>query len=212
MASRCARGSPSPTPSRSSAALIVFAGAAVRRAQRAARSRSSARAALDAGRPCARASCARRRAQGTPLTVEREAGDGPARHGTRVYATEELRSLLERVPGYFIVLRPRRPADLQLGRHPSAPATRTASAIDAGRGAARARTAQGISVAVSDSLFGGRLLLAARRDPALLAQHHPRRRRRARRPIAELSPTPARRHAARRLSRSSSSSRSASPT
>ena len=33
--------------------------------------------------------------QGTPLTVEREAGEGSGRHGTRVYATEEMRSLMD---------------------------------------------------------------------------------------------------------------------
>jgi signal transduction histidine kinase len=102
--------------------------------------------------------------QGTPLTVERTTGDG--RHGTRVYATEELRALMERVPGYFIVYdRDDRQIYSSVGLRQLPPEDR--AAID--EVAVRLVPAgEGALVSVSDSLFAGRLLLAARRDPVLL--------------------------------------------
>jgi two-component system, OmpR family, sensor kinase len=104
--------------------------------------------------------------QGTPLTVEREAGEGAGRHGTRVYATEEMRSLLERVPGYFIVYdRDDRQIYSSIGLRQLPPDDR--AAID--EAAVKLKPeGEGALVSVTDSLFGGRLLLAARRDPVLL--------------------------------------------
>lgn len=104
--------------------------------------------------------------QGTRLTVEREAGEGSGRHATRVYATEEMRSLMERLPGYFIVYdRDDRQIYSSVGIRQLPDEDR--SAIDEAA-VQLVPGGQGISVEVSDSLFGGRLLLAARRDPALL--------------------------------------------
>src|SRR6476661_1585256 len=104
--------------------------------------------------------------QGTPLTVEREAGEGSGRHGTRVYATEEMRSLMERLPGYFIVYdRDDRQIYSSVGIRQLPDEDR--SAIDEAA-VGLVPGGQGISVEVSDTLFGGRLLLAARRDPVLL--------------------------------------------
>ncbi|NUO38007.1 MAG: HAMP domain-containing protein [Gemmatimonadaceae bacterium] len=104
--------------------------------------------------------------QGTKLTVEREAGEGSGRHGTRVYATEELRSLMERLPGYFIVYdRDDRQIYSSVGIRQLPDEDR--SAIDEAA-VQLVPGGQGISVEVSDSLFSGRLILAARRDPALL--------------------------------------------
>ena len=104
--------------------------------------------------------------QGTKLTVEREAGEGSGRHGTRVYATEEMRSLMERLPGYFIVYdRDDRQIYSSVGIRQLPDEDR--SAIDEAA-VQLVPGGQGISVEVSDSLFSGRLLLAARRDPALL--------------------------------------------
>jgi signal transduction histidine kinase len=102
--------------------------------------------------------------QGTPLT--REAPDPTGKHGTRVYATEEMRSLLERVPGYFIVYdRDDRQLYSSIGLRQLPDDDR--AAID--QAAVRlVPDGEGALVSVSDSLFGGRLLLAARRDPALL--------------------------------------------
>ncbi len=104
--------------------------------------------------------------EGTALTVERDAGQGAGRHGTRVYATEDMRALLERVPGYFIVYdRDDRQIYSSVGIRQLPDEDRLAidqAAVELVPGG------QGISVEVSDSLFGGRLLLAARRDPALL--------------------------------------------
>ena len=104
--------------------------------------------------------------QGTTLTVEREAGEGSGKHGTRVYATEELRSLMERLPGYFIVYdRDDRQIYSSVGIRQLPDEDRLAideAAVSLVPGG------QGISVEVSDTLFGGRLLLAARRDPVLL--------------------------------------------
>jgi two-component system OmpR family sensor kinase len=101
--------------------------------------------------------------QGTPLTVERESGDS---HSKRVYATEEMRSLLERVPGYFIVYdRDDRQIYSSIGLRQLPEEDRTA--ID--ESAVRLKPdGEGALVSVSDSLFRGRLLLAARRDPVLL--------------------------------------------
>jgi signal transduction histidine kinase len=104
--------------------------------------------------------------EGTPLTVERESGEGAGRHGTRVYATEEMRSLLERVPGYFIVYdRDDRQIYSSIGLRQLPPDDR--AAID--EAAVKLKPdGEGALVSVTDSLFGGRLLLAARRDPVLL--------------------------------------------
>jgi two-component system OmpR family sensor kinase len=102
--------------------------------------------------------------QGTPLT--REAPDPTGKHGTRVYATEEMRSLLERVPGYFIVYdRDDRQLYSSIGLRQLPDDDR--AAID--EAAVRlVPDGEGALVSVGDSLFGGRLLLAARRDPVLL--------------------------------------------
>jgi two-component system OmpR family sensor kinase len=102
--------------------------------------------------------------EGTALTVERPTGDSTER--SRVYATEAMRSLLERVPGYFIVYdRDDRQIYSSIGLRQLPPDDR--AAID--EAAVRLRPdGEGALVSVSDSLFGGRLLLAARRDPVLL--------------------------------------------
>jgi two-component system OmpR family sensor kinase len=104
--------------------------------------------------------------EGTRLTVEREAGEGSGKHGTRVYATEDLRSLMERLPGYFIVYdRDDRQIYSSVGIRLLPDDDRSAidqAAVELVPGG------QGISVEVSDSLFRGRLLLAARRDAVLL--------------------------------------------
>jgi signal transduction histidine kinase len=104
--------------------------------------------------------------EGTKLTVEREAGEGSGKHGTRVYATEDLRSLMERLPGYFIVYdRDDRQIYSSVGIRQLPDDDRSAidqAAVELVPGG------QGISVEVSDSLFRGRLLLAARRDAVLL--------------------------------------------
>ena len=102
--------------------------------------------------------------EGTPLTFERETGD--SLHTRRVYATEAMRSLLERVPGYFIVYdRDDRQIYSSVGLRQLPEEDR--SAIDEAA-VKLVPGGQGISVSVSDSLFRGRLLLAARRDPVLL--------------------------------------------
>ncbi|HEX5970563.1 MAG TPA: hypothetical protein VFY85_01485, partial [Gemmatimonadaceae bacterium] len=102
--------------------------------------------------------------QGDTLTTLRRVGEGP--NDLRVSGTEELRSLLERVPGYFIVYdKDDRQIYSSIGIR-QLPAEDRA-AID--ETAVRLRPdGEGALVSVSDSLFGGRLLLAARRDPVLL--------------------------------------------
>ncbi len=101
--------------------------------------------------------------QGTPLTVERATGDP---RGTRVYATEAMRSLLERVPGYFIVYdRDDRQLYSSVGLRQLPPDDR--AAIDEAA-LKLVPDGEGALVSVSDSLFGGKLLLAARRDSELL--------------------------------------------
>jgi signal transduction histidine kinase len=102
--------------------------------------------------------------QGTPLTVERERGDSLQRK--QVYATEAMTSILERVPGYFIVYdRDDRQIFSSIGIRQLPEDDR--SAID--EAAVRLTPdGPGALVSVSDSLFRGRLLLAARRDPSLL--------------------------------------------
>ncbi|HEY2066952.1 MAG TPA: HAMP domain-containing sensor histidine kinase [Gemmatimonadaceae bacterium] len=103
-------------------------------------------------------------AQGTALTFERPAPD--ARTGTRAYATEAMRSLLERVPGYFIVYdRDDRQLYSSIGIRQLPAEDRTA--VDETAVSLRPNGDAAL-VSVTDSLFGGRLLLAARRDPALL--------------------------------------------
>ena len=144
--------------------LIIFA-AALYFARNARRQQDLGTAALGQGdRALAFLRAASR--EGTTLTVEREAGEGSGKHGTRVYATEDLRSLLERVPGYFIVYdRDDRQIYSSVGIRQLPDEDR--SAIDEAA-VKLVPGGQGISVEVSDTLFGGRLLLAARRDPALL--------------------------------------------
>jgi two-component system, OmpR family, sensor kinase len=102
--------------------------------------------------------------QGTPLTTLRRGGEGP--NDVRVAGTEELRSLLERVPGYFIVYdKDDRQIYSSIGIRQLPLEDR--AAID--EAAVRLRPdGEGALVSVSDTLFGGKLLLAARRDPALL--------------------------------------------
>jgi two-component system OmpR family sensor kinase len=102
--------------------------------------------------------------EGVPLTVERPLGDSA--HRTTVYATEEMRNILERVPGYFIVYdRDDRQIYSSVGIRQLPEDDRTAIDASAVR---LTPDGPGALVVVSDSLFGGRLLLAARRDPMLL--------------------------------------------
>ena len=102
--------------------------------------------------------------EGDTLTTLRRVGEGP--NDLRVSGTDELRSLLERVPGYFIVYdKDDRQIYSSIGIR-QLPAEDRA-AID--ETAVRLQPdGEGALVAISDSLFGGRLLLAARRDPVLL--------------------------------------------
>lgn len=102
--------------------------------------------------------------EGRALTTEREMGD--AEQPKRVFATEAMRSLLERVPGYFIVYdRDDRQIYSSIGIRQLPDEDR--AAVDEA-GVRLVPNGEGALVSVSDSLFGGRLLLAARRDPALL--------------------------------------------
>jgi signal transduction histidine kinase len=102
--------------------------------------------------------------EGDTLTTLRRVGEGP--NDLRVSGTEELRSLLERVPGYFIVYdKDDRQIYSSIGIR-QLPAEDRA-AID--ETAVRLQPdGEAALVPVSDSLFGGRLLLAARRDSVLL--------------------------------------------
>ena len=102
--------------------------------------------------------------EGTPLTTVRRVGAGP--NELRVSGTEQLRSLLERVPGYFIVYdKDDRQIYSSIGIR-QLPAEDRATIDEA---AVRLKPdGEGVIVSVSDSLFGGRLLLAARRDAVLL--------------------------------------------
>jgi two-component system OmpR family sensor kinase len=102
--------------------------------------------------------------EGTRLTYEREMGDSA--QPKRVFATEDMRALLERVPGYFIVYdRDDRQIYSSIGIRQLPLDDR--STIDEA-GVRLAPDGEGALVSVSDSLFSGRLLLAARRDPVLL--------------------------------------------
>jgi signal transduction histidine kinase len=102
--------------------------------------------------------------EGTPLTTLRRGGDSP--NDLRVAGTEQLRSLLERVPGYFIVYdKDDRQIYSSIGIR-QLPAEDRAAIDEA---AVRLQPdGEGALVSVSDTLFGGKLLLAARRDPVLL--------------------------------------------
>ncbi len=101
--------------------------------------------------------------EGTILTVEREMGD--VLQPKRVFATEAMRSILERVPGYFIVYdRDGRQIYSSVGIRQLPEEDRLA--IDQA-GVRLQPDGEGALVSVSDSLFRGRLLLAARRDAAL---------------------------------------------
>ncbi len=102
--------------------------------------------------------------EGQVLTVVRARGDSSGR--TRVYATEALASLLERVPGYFIVYDPEdRQIFSSIGIR-QLPADDRSAIDDVAVGLKP--NGEGALVPVRDSLFHGRLLLAARRDPVLL--------------------------------------------
>jgi two-component system OmpR family sensor kinase len=102
--------------------------------------------------------------QGTTLTIEREMGD--AEQPKRVFATEKMRSLLERVPGYFIVYdRDDRQIYSSIGIRQLPDEDRAAIDETAVR---LVPSGEGALVTVTDTLFRGRLLLAARRDPALM--------------------------------------------
>jgi two-component system, OmpR family, sensor kinase len=102
--------------------------------------------------------------EGTTLTTLRRGGDSP--NDLRVAGTEQLRSLLERVPGYFIVYdKDDRQIYSSIGIR-QLPAEDRAAIDEA---AVRLEPdGEGALVSVSDTLFGGKLLLAARRDPVLL--------------------------------------------
>jgi two-component system, OmpR family, sensor kinase len=102
--------------------------------------------------------------EGTQLTVERDVGDD--RRSKVVFASEAMRSILARVPGYFIVYdRDDRQIYSSIGIRQLPLDDR--SSID--ETAVRLTpNGPGALVSVSDSLFRGRLLLAARRDPVLL--------------------------------------------
>ena len=101
--------------------------------------------------------------EGKALTIERPCGESEV--GRCVYATDEARALLERVPGYFIVYdRDDRQLYSSIGIRQLSEDDR--SAID--EVAVHIRPdGSGALVSISDSLFRGRLLLAARRDPVL---------------------------------------------
>ena len=103
------------------------------------------------------------RDEGREMTVERATGDSPGR--TQVLATDEMRSMLERVPGYFIVYdRDDRQIYSSVGIRQLPQEDRLA--ID--QSAVRLKPGgEGALVSVSDSLFNGRLLLGARRDASL---------------------------------------------
>jgi two-component system OmpR family sensor kinase len=101
---------------------------------------------------------------GRTLTLERASGDSGQR--TRVVASDAMRSILERVPGYFIVYdRDDRQLYSSIGIRQLPEEDR--STIDEVAVKLKPGGA-GALVSVSDTLLRGRLLLAARRDPALL--------------------------------------------
>lgn len=102
-------------------------------------------------------------ASGRNLTVERGCETGAR---TCVYATEALTSLLERVPGYYVLYdRDDRQIYSSVGIRQLFPEDR--EAID--EFALRLTPGgEGALLSVSDSLFPGRLLMLARTDPALL--------------------------------------------
>src|SRR5690242_15433632 len=102
--------------------------------------------------------------QGDTLTTLRRTGERP--NDLRVTGTDALRSLLERVPGYFIVYdKDDRQIYSSIGIR-QLPAEDRAAIDEA---AVRLQPdGEGALVSVCDSLFGGKLLLAARRDPVLL--------------------------------------------
>lgn len=101
---------------------------------------------------------------GKVLTEERPCGE--KRDSRCVYATKDMSDLLERVPGYFLVYdRDDRQIYSSIGIRQLAEEDR--SAID--QSAVRLTPdGAGALVSLSDTLFGGSLLLGARKDPALL--------------------------------------------
>jgi two-component system, OmpR family, sensor kinase len=103
---------------------------------------------------------------GDTLTVERPLGDASGK--TVIYASDAMRSLMERVPGYFIVYdRDNRQIYSSIGIRQLHEEDRSAIDETAVRLLPNGR---GALVSVTDSLFNGKLLLAARRDPALLPE------------------------------------------
>jgi signal transduction histidine kinase len=106
------------------------------------------------------------RQRGDILTIERPIGDSGSKKV--LYASEAMRSLMERVPGYYIVY------DRDDRRIYSSVGLRMLPEEDQGvidETAVRLLpNGAGALVSVSDSLFSGKLLLAARRDPALLPE------------------------------------------
>ena len=100
---------------------------------------------------------------GKVLTEERPCGE--RRDGRCVFATVELRDLMERVPGYFLVYdRDDRQIYSSVGIRQLPEEDRSAIDESAVRLVPDGAAAL---VSVSDTLFGGSLLLAARSDPAL---------------------------------------------
>src|SRR5258708_8429770 len=102
--------------------------------------------------------------EGKELTEERPCGE--KRDSRWGYARKDMRDVLERVPGYFLVYdRDDRQIYSSIGIRQLAEEDR--SAID--QSAVRLTPdGAGALVSLSDTLFGGSLLLGARKDPALL--------------------------------------------
>ena len=102
--------------------------------------------------------------EGATLTLERDVGD--AEHRKSVVASETMRSILERIPGYYIVYdRDDRQIYSSVGIRQLPEEDRTTITEIAVR---LKPNGEGALVSVGDTLFRGRLLLAARRDPSLL--------------------------------------------
>ena len=106
------------------------------------------------------------RQRGDTLTIERPIGDSGSKKV--LYASETMRSLMERMPGYFIVY------DRDDRRIYSSVGLRMLPEEDQGvideTAVGLLPNGAGALVSVSDSLFSGKLLLAARRDPSLLPE------------------------------------------
>ena len=143
--------------------LIVFAVALLLRARRASGMRCDlGPIAVDAGRSRALRILRAARRAGSTLTDERPCGDD-ARAGARARHRRTCSVLLEPRAGLLPRLRPGRPADLQLGRHPPAPRGRPRCDRSRPRCSLAPEWAAARSSPSSDPLFGGRH--AARRAP-----------------------------------------------